>query len=316
MTVIAIAGGTGKLGRAIVEVLVEQGQHNVVVLAREQQIISHSFQTKDIEGAQVIPVDYTDAGKLTATLEANNIETVISTINSLGDISAELSLIQAADKSTCTKRYIPSTWGVKYTEEIASYFPIGQAKLNIIAALEATSNLEYSVIINGYFADYYTMPKVRSYQDPLPLVVDIANNFAAIPGSGTDLVTFSHTFDIAQFVAALVGAPKWDKESYIIGDKVSWNQFVQYAEEAKGVKFTIKNDSVDDLKEGKITELPSHPYMYSFVPKPMLQGMFAAFGRMFAEGVFDLKPERTLNQAFPEIKPRKIKDLLFEAWGQ
>jgi NAD(P)-dependent dehydrogenase (short-subunit alcohol dehydrogenase family) len=35
MTVIAIAGGTGKLGRAIVEVLVEQGQHNVVVLARE-----------------------------------------------------------------------------------------------------------------------------------------------------------------------------------------------------------------------------------------------------------------------------------------
>ncbi|KAM0190118.1 hypothetical protein ACHAPI_009630 [Fusarium lateritium] len=307
MTVIAVAGGAGKLGRAIVEVLVEQDQHSVVVLARE---------AKDVPGAQVITVDYTDVGKLAATLETNNIETIISTINSLGDISAELSLIQAAEKSASTKRYIPSIWGIKYTEEIASYFPVAQAKLNIIAALEATSSLEYTVVLNGYFADYWVTPKVKSYQDPLPLVVDIANNFAAIPGSGNELVTFTHTFDVAHFVAALLGASKWDKESYIIGDKVSWNQFVQYAEEAKGVKFTIKNDSIEDLKDGKITELPSHPHMYAFFPKPMLQGFFAAFGRMFAEGVFDLKTERTLNQMFPEVQPRNIKDLLFEAWGQ
>ncbi|QKD56884.2 uncharacterized protein FOBCDRAFT_241585 [Fusarium oxysporum Fo47] len=275
MTVIAVAGGAGKLGRAIVELLVEQGQHIVVVLARE--------------GAQVIAVDYADAGKLAAALEANSVETVISTINSLGDISAELSLIQAAEKSASTKRYIPSIWGIKYTDEIASYFPIAQAKFNTIAALEATSTLEYSAVLNGYFADYWVVPKVKSYQDPMPLVVDMVKNFAAIPGSGNELVTFTHTFDVARFVAALVGAPKWEKESYIIGDKVSWNQFVQYAQEAKGVKFTIKNDSVEDLKNGRVTELPSH---------------------------FDLNPERTLNEAFPEVKARKIKDLLLEAWAQ
>lgn len=62
-------------------------------------------------------VDYTDAGRLTALLETNKIEIVISTINSLGDISAELSLIQAAEKSASTKRYIPSIWGTKYTPE-------------------------------------------------------------------------------------------------------------------------------------------------------------------------------------------------------
>lgn len=39
MTVIAVAGGAGKLGRAIVEALVEQGKHNVVVLAREVSTI-------------------------------------------------------------------------------------------------------------------------------------------------------------------------------------------------------------------------------------------------------------------------------------
>ena len=61
---------------------------------------------------------------------------------------------------------------------------------------------------------------------------------------------------------------------------------------------------------------PTSSSMYPFFPKPMLQGFFAAFGRMFVEGAFDLKPERTLNEQFPEVKARKIKDLLFEAWGQ
>lgn len=126
MAIIAVAGGAGKLGRAIVEALVEQGQHSVVALAREviisqykawQEDISHIFQAKDVQGAQVIAVDYTDVDKLAATLETNSIETVISTINSMDDVSAELSLIKAAEKSASTKRYIPSIWGVKYTEE-------------------------------------------------------------------------------------------------------------------------------------------------------------------------------------------------------
>ncbi|KAF5618763.1 isoflavone reductase like P3 [Fusarium sp. NRRL 52700] len=307
MAIIAVAGWAGNTGRAIVEAIAEKGQHTVLVLARE---------AKDVQGAQVIAVDYTDIDMLTATLENNCIDTVVSTINALDDISTELNLIKAAEKSVSTKRFIPSIWGVKYTEDMVPYFPIAQSKLNLIAALEAASSLEYTAVYNGYFADYWVLPKVESYQNPVVLVVDIANNFAAIPGSGNELVTFTHTFDVAAFVAALVGASKWDKESYIIGDKVSWNQFVQYAEEAKGVKFTVKHDSIENLKAGKITGLPSHPHMYPFFPKSMLQGFFAAFGRMFVEGAFDLKPERTLNEQFPEVKARKIKDLLLEAWGQ
>jgi nucleoside-diphosphate-sugar epimerase len=49
MTVIAVAGGAGKLGRAIVEVLVEQGQHSVVVLAREVIIsVMHTLAANDL----------------------------------------------------------------------------------------------------------------------------------------------------------------------------------------------------------------------------------------------------------------------------
>jgi len=35
MSVIAVAGGTGKVGRAIVDALVSQGKHKVIVLSRQ-----------------------------------------------------------------------------------------------------------------------------------------------------------------------------------------------------------------------------------------------------------------------------------------
>jgi nucleoside-diphosphate-sugar epimerase len=39
MTVVAVAGGTGKVGRAIVDALNAQGKHTVLVLAREVRLL-------------------------------------------------------------------------------------------------------------------------------------------------------------------------------------------------------------------------------------------------------------------------------------
>ena len=41
----------------------------------------------------------------------------------------------------------------------------------------------------------------------------------------------------------------------------------------------------------------------------------ATFGKFFHDGVFDLKPEKTLNQVFPEIKVSSVRDVLQKAWG-
>lgn len=187
--------------------------------------------------------------------------------------------------------------------------------MKVLETLESTS-LEYTAVLNGYFLDYWVSPHVKSYFGSWPLVIDVPNNVAAIPGSGDVPIVFTHTFDIARFVPALLRLPNWERESYIIGDKVTWNEFVRLAEEAKGVKFTVTYDSVKKLEASQITELPSHGNLYSFFPREMLQGLFAAFGRMFEEGDFDLKPSRTLNDVFPEIKARGVKKLLFEAWKQ
>jgi hypothetical protein len=68
-------------------------------------------------GATFISVDYTDVDSLTKVLEENKVETVVSTISGMGDVQPELNLIKASDKSTLTKRYIPSIWGTPLTDE-------------------------------------------------------------------------------------------------------------------------------------------------------------------------------------------------------
>lgn len=69
---------------------------------------------------------------------------------------------------------------------------------------------------------------------PFTAVIDIAHDMAVIPGSGDNPVVFTHTADLARFVVASLDLEKWDPVSYVIGDKVTWNEFLALAEEAKG----------------------------------------------------------------------------------
>ncbi|KAK4451011.1 NAD(P)-binding protein [Podospora aff. communis PSN243] len=306
--VVAIAGGTGHLGRALADAIKAEGKHAVLVLARKWT----EEKEKEI-GHNILQVDYTDIPALTRLLCANDVSTVISAINSDTSVDSEWALFRAAEAAKSVKRYIPSLWGIEYTEDIASYFPAGRAKMELLRTLEA-SELETTMVLNGFFADYFVAPKVPSYFQPLPLAIDIPFNTAAIPGSGEVPAVFTHTWDVAKFVAKLIDAPKWDRKSYIIGDKVTWNEFLRIAEEAKGVKFNTTYDDMEILKEGRITELPSHPYVYPFLPKEVLQRLLASFGVMIEEGVFDFRPERTVNGMFPEVKVRGVRELVEAAW--
>jgi hypothetical protein len=108
-----------------------------------------------------------------------------------------------------------------------------KGKLAAVQKLQSTT-LEYTLVSNGFFMDYYGLPRVKSYLQPFVFALDIAQNAAAIPGSGNTPVVFTHTFDVAKFVAALVSQADWPKRSVIIGDKKTWNEALSIAEETKG----------------------------------------------------------------------------------
>ncbi|KAK1509223.1 uncharacterized protein CCOS01_15739 [Colletotrichum costaricense] len=314
MAVIAVAGGTGNVGRTLVEAIVATGKHEVKILARKA-----NPELEKKLGASIVVVDYADVGATAKILEEHNVHTVISAINMMpppGETPLEFELIRAADASASTKRMISSGWGVPHNESQGSQLGSVPNKLRAAALLKETKDLEYTVVHNGFFLDYWATPIVPSYMSPFTLFIDIPGNAAAIPGSGNTPSAFTHTKDVGKFVAAALDLDKWEPDTFIVGDKVTFNQFVQLAEAAKGTKFNVAYDSVEKLKTGQTTELPSQVPAYQFFPKEAYQGMASVFGLWFENGSFDIPPagKRTLNQIFPDIKAWTVKEILETAW--
>ncbi|KAH8664582.1 hypothetical protein BX600DRAFT_301799 [Xylariales sp. PMI_506] len=310
MAVIAVAGGTGNVGRTIVEAILATGKHEVKILARKP-----NPEAEAELGVPIIVVDYANHEALIKTLEANAIHTVISTISMMPTSGQpfEPELIRAADASKTTRRMISSDWGVPVKPEYSESLPSVGTRLTARAALEATTDLEHTVFHTGFFLDYWgAESSITSHMPPLVMVVDLAHGAASIPGSGDVPVVFTHTRDIARFVVASLDleAGTWDPVTTVVGDRLTWNEFVALVEEVRGIKMNVTYDSVEKLKSGQVTELPNQIASYQFIPKEYLQGSLAAFGLWFEAGAFDLKPEKLFNDQFPEIVTTKVRDIL------
>ncbi|KAH9216467.1 hypothetical protein DL95DRAFT_460057 [Leptodontidium sp. 2 PMI_412] len=301
MAVIAVAGGSNGLGLTIVEALKARGKHEIIILSRKD----NPGLEKRLE-TRFVAVNYKDVESVQSVLEANDVDTVICTINSSTDLEPERNLIRAADRSRITRRIIPSIFaGFPYPIKYPDSNVVAKSKSEMIKEVQKTS-LEYTVFYNGIFLDYYGSPHFKSHVPAWPMFVDISHESAAIPGSGNELIVFTHSSDIAEFTVRSLDLLKWAKESYVIGEKLSWNEFVKLAEDAKGSKFNIVYDSEADLKAGRVSQLPSYSEMYTASPGVEV-GILVA-GEWFAKAELDLKPTHSLNDDFPEIKPMRVME--------
>ncbi|KAM0184887.1 hypothetical protein ACHAPI_012332 [Fusarium lateritium] len=313
MITIAVAGGTRGIGRAIAEAVNRKDNYTVKILSR-----SASTELQAETGIEVIKVHYDDVGGLTEVLNESQVDTVISTMFVTSDGSPQVNLFKAAEASKYTRRFIPGIWGIPYsrTQVGDRIMDIGKSKLDAVEALEKSS-LEYTLFYVGYFLDFWGYPRVKSFQRQNIIAIDIQHKKAAIPGTGQAPITFTHTLDTAEFVAASLDLPKWELESYIVGDTVTWNEFLRIAEKTTGESFDVSYDDLNTLQAGKITELPSHLSLYSQMPKDQIQALFATFGVWFETGLFHLQPTtKTLNEVFPPIKARTVEDVIAAGWGK
>ncbi|KAL1622036.1 hypothetical protein SLS56_008920 [Neofusicoccum ribis] len=311
MVKIAVSGGSSGIGRAIVEVLQSHPQHTVFILSRKPQ-----NQCPDIPGVSSIQVDYYDVDGLKDTLEKHQINTVISatSINGSADGQAQLNLIKASEKSSATKRFIPSEWALdsEVVDPALAGEPYIKFKTAAIKELRKT-DLQWTRFAVGFLSDYYGPPHLKSYMTPYAFVLDVAGKAAGIPGTGNEPITLTYTFDIAAFVAAMMELPDWPETSRVIGDTTTWNECVKHAEEALGAKFDVSYDSVEKLQSFQITELPCHVPVYAHYPKVDLQKLFAIFGIWNVKGILEVQAEGSLNEKFPEIKTKSMKEIL-QSW--
>ncbi|KAF4456396.1 Isoflavone reductase like protein IRL [Fusarium austroafricanum] len=309
MVTIAVAGGTGKVGRTIVEAIVARGEHEVVVLSRQE----NKSLEKDL-GASILAVDIHNIDALTQVFEKHDVHTVISALGMNGPSPPEIDIIRAAEAAQPTKRFISSDWGLPHTEEHASQANSANNKVRAQEELRK-KNLEWTSIHNGFFVDFWGSSATKSNLPRASTFIDTAHRTAAIPGSGDVPVTFTYSRDVAQFVAAFLNLEKWERATFIIGDKVTLNEMVKMVEDITGDKFTVTYDSVEKMKRGELTEFPGHVPVYSRVPKEILHKTMAAYGLWAESGGFNFDESKTLNKTFPDIKPVSVKAFLEEAWG-
>ncbi|KAL7913111.1 hypothetical protein GGI35DRAFT_491340 [Trichoderma velutinum] len=304
-TTIAIAGGTGNIGRTISDALVATAKYKVILLARGA--------SKDLSpnAPTLISVNYNDIDTVANILEEHNVHTIISAIKVIAPEAgvSEVNLMKAAAKSSPTKRFIQSEWGVPIPQENLRLRQ-HQVRLASIEQLRK-SDLEWTRFYNGYFVDYYGIPYIETHiSEQITFIFDIANKAAVIPGTGNDLVAFTYTRDVAKFVVKALNLPKWEEEMFCYGDKVTLNQFLGLAEEATGSKFKVTYDGVEQLEKGEVSELPSNAMEYEYFPKPVLQTYFSKFGQYIIAGLFDMPAEKSLNKVFPEVKTTTVEEVL------
>ncbi|KAF4421671.1 Oxidoreductase swnN [Colletotrichum fructicola] len=223
MVRVAIAGGSGGLGRVITKAVARSGKHDVFVLSRRS--LSISEQTI---GVGCLTVDYSNVSQITGLLESNNIEVIISAIGIVFEDSyrAQMNLIEGASRSTTVRRFAPSEFALDYVQGVTQHvlfdseqeylmtnfrtrgypFPVpgsqmykaAEYKVETLEKLKSTQ-MEYTRFISGFLMDYYGYPAVPCPVLPLAVVLDVENCQAAIPTDGNSPVTLTHSETIGSF---------------------------------------------------------------------------------------------------------------------
>ena len=160
MVTIAVAGGTGGFGKTIVQELIKQKKHKVIVLSRKASPIADT-------DVPVLAADYANVENLKKILEEEKVEVVISAIIMASEQASQcqLNLITAASQTSSVKRFMPSEYGVDYTEEMLSFQPAAAWWLSAISLLR-TTNLEFTRVIFGWVSDFLGTPHFPTNLSP------------------------------------------------------------------------------------------------------------------------------------------------------
>lgn len=224
-------------------------------------------------------------------------------------LQAQLNLIEGADLSHWTKRFIPSEFGIIANPETIKIDPYGRYILASAKALEKTK-LQYTRISTGFFMDFWGTPATHTTMSPVKWVFDIQKGLAIIPGTGGERFSMTHTMDLARCIVLLQDEECWPHESGIVGQDVTCHEVLTWLEDATGRSFDVRYDSAEDLKNGKCTSLGDD------FESPEQEKFHAAFGRLLVEGHMYLPRDTAyrLNTKFSDYQPLTVEKMIETSW--
>lgn len=272
MVVVAVAGGTGGVGRTVLDAIAKSGQHQAIVLSRIVSLLvpscscireTYTLQTSvstAVDEPKRFAVDYNSVEQMKQILQENNVQVVVSALLLVDEAVAQsqINLIRAAAQSGTVTKFIPSEYYIDFHAPIPyvslqsilsrqrfSLFSISGADLFTNFQLEAEAELArhaqltWTLIRVGIFLDHLTMPHnpKTTYITPFWVFVDIDHEQCVFPGDGSQPLVLTHSQDLAAYIERLVGLPaeNWPRESVVASNKLQVKDLESLVNKVTGI---------------------------------------------------------------------------------
>ncbi|XP_076894208.1 eugenol synthase 1-like [Bidens hawaiensis] len=298
---ILILGGTGYIGKHIVEASTKFG-HPTFVLVRESSLADPSksavIDTFKNSGATVVPGDLYNHESLVKAIK--QVDVVISTVGS-EQLADQRNIISAIKEAGNIKKFYPSEFGndVDRTRAVEPAKSMFAVKAQIRRAIEA-ENIPYTYVSSNCYAGYF-LPTLAQADVTAP-----PRDKAVILGDGNPKVIFNDEKDIATYTIKTVDDPRTlNKIVYIKppGNIYSFNDLVALWEKKIG-KTLEKIYLPDDQVVKTIQESP--------VP---LNVILAISHSIFVKGdqtYFEIEPSFGVEASalYPDVKYTTVDEYL------
>jgi nucleoside-diphosphate-sugar epimerase len=292
MKKIVVAGATGKLGKLIIEALLNHPGVQVRALVRDAKKVE-ALALKEL-GAELFELNLASSTEEQKRQAADGAFTVISAMQGGPDviIDAQLSLLKAA-KAAGAKRFIPSDYSYNIFSlpkgvNINSDWRRGLADL---ADKERSEGFEVVHVMQGIFTDKYVLGFLGLFDEQARVM--------RYWGDGKTPIDWTTWEDTARFTAAAaIDEAKVPAHLFVAGDRIDVLTFAKTWESIKGEKLTVERlGSLEELNAELQKRLSQDP-----------QNMYAWLPLMYARGVFEgqalLGPLQ--NGRFPTIKAETV----------
>jgi len=270
---VAIIGGSGNVGRPIIEELVAAG-FNVTALTRATS--TSTFP----EGVTVKKVDFSSPESLKEAFAGQ--DAVVSAIGSAA-VGSQQPIIDAAIAAG-VKRYIPSEFGIN--TRLTPGTTIGKILAGKVAVVDylkkkESPNFSWTGLSTGMFFDW----GLKNI-----LGIDFDQKTVRVVDSGNEKFQTSNLNFIGKAVASILKHPEQTANKYlsVASFNVSLNEIIKTVEELTGTTYTVNKASSADLQ--KLGE------------DKLSKGDFSAFGPLvtvwnYADGAGKaLTPETSANE--------------------
>ncbi|KAG6438011.1 hypothetical protein SASPL_102944 [Salvia splendens] len=252
---ILIIGGTGYIGKFIVEAAAKSG-HPTFALVRDSSpsdpAKAQLIQGFKDSGVTLLSGDLNDHESLVKAIK--QVDVVISTVGQL-QLSDQDKIIAAIKEAGNVKRFFPSEFGndVDRTRAVEPAKSTFEIKAKIRRAIEA-AGIPYTYVSSNYFAGYSlpTLAQPGAWAPPPP------KDKVVIYGDGTAKAVFNEEHDIGTYTIKAVDDPRTlNKVLYIKPPKniYSFNELVALWEKKIG-KTLEKEFFPEDQLLKKIEESP------------------------------------------------------------